>query len=79
MQYHAIHPMLFAMTLVAPFDPALHFRVFVSGVVVDDEVEGQADRRLLPEVLEEVQPFFVGVALRSLAEYFPVEIAQRRE
>ena len=79
MQCDAAHPVLLAMTLVAPFDPALHFRVFVGGVVVDDEVEGQSDGRLFFEVLEEVQPFLVGVALSSLAEYFPVQIAQCRE
>ena len=67
------------MTLVAPLYPALHFRVFVGGVVVDDEVEGQTDGRLLFEVFDEAQPFLVGVTLGSLAEYFPVQIAQRRE
>ena len=67
------------MTLVAPFDPTLYFWVFVGGVVVDDEVEGQADRRLFLKVLDEGQPFLVGVAPGSLAEYFPVQIAQRGE
>lgn len=79
MQCDAIDPVLLAMTLVAPFDPALHFRVFVGGVVVDDEMEGQADGRLFFEVFEEVQPFLVGVALGSLAKYFSVQIVQRRE
>ena len=53
--------------------------MFVGGVVVDDEVEGETDGCLFFEVLDEVQPFLVGVALGSLAEYFPVQIAQRRE
>ena len=68
-----------AMTLVAPFDPTLYLRVFVGGVVVDDEVEGQSGGRLFFEVFDEVQPFLVGVAPGSLAEYFSVQITQRRE
>ena len=67
------------MSLVAPFDPTLHLRVFVGGVVVDDEVEGQAGGCLFFEMFDEVQPFLVGVAPGSLAEYFPVQITQRRE
>ena len=72
--------MLLAMTLVAPFDPTLYLRMFVGGVVVDDEVEGETDGCLFFEVLDEVQPFLVGVALGGLAEYFlsPDSSAPRR-
>ena len=75
MHYHPIHSVLFAMTLVAPFDPTIYFRVLVGGVVVDDEMEGQADGGMLFEVLDESQPFLVGMVLGSLTEYFPVQIA----
>jgi hypothetical protein len=74
---HAVHPVLLAVTLVAPFDPAHHFRVFVSGVVGDDGMEGQAGGGFLLEVLDEVEPFLVSMALGSLAEYLPVQVAQR--
>ncbi len=77
MRCHAVHPVLLAVTLVAPFDPAHHFRVFVSGVVGDDGMEGQAGGGFLLEVLDEVEPFLVSMALGSLAEYLPVQVAQR--
>ena len=64
------------MTLIAPFDPTLYFRVLVSGVVVDDEVESQSSGRLFFEVFDEIQPLLVGVVLGSLTEYFPVQLAQ---
>ena len=63
------------MTLVAPFDPTIYFRVLVGGVVVDDEMEGQANGCFLFEVLDESQPFLMGVVLGGLAEYFTVQIA----
>jgi len=51
----------------------------VGGVVVDDEVEGQAGGSLFFEVLDKSQPFRVRMALRGLAEYFPIQIAQGGE
>ena len=51
----------------------------MGGVVVDDEVEGQTGGCLFYEVFDEVQPFHVVTTPGSLAEYFPVQITQRRE
>ena len=64
--------MLRAVTLVAPLDPTLHLRVFVGGVVIDNEVQGQAVRRLLFKVFDEGEPFLVGVTLRREADFFPL-------
>src|SRR5271165_5962379 len=42
--------------------PRLHLRVLVGGVVVGDEMQVEAARRLPVDLLEEAQPFDVSVA-----------------
>lgn len=75
----SVHSMLLAMPLVAPFDPVFDFRVFVGGVVVDHEVKRQTDGCFLFKVLDEAEPFLVGVALSGLADGFPIQIVESRK
>jgi hypothetical protein len=68
-----------AVARVDPFDPAFYLRMLVGGVVVDDEMQGEARRRLLFQVFDELQPFLMGVALGGLTEDLAVQITEGGE
>ena len=75
----ALCPVCLAVARVDPFDPALHLRMLVGGVVVDDEMQGEARGRLLFQMFDELQPFLVGVALGGLTENLAVQITEGGE
>ena len=54
-------------------------RMLVGGVVVDDEMQGEARGRLLFQMFDELQPFLVGVALGGLTENLAVQITEGGE
>ena len=59
--------------------PLLHGRVFVRGVVVDDQVQIQVLGGLALDLLEKPQPFHVRVPRLGAREDLAVQIVQRRE
>ena len=79
MQGDSIHSEPFAVALVAPLDPRLHFGMFVSRVIVDDQMEAEAFGRLRVELLEEAEPFHVRVFRCDVMRYFPIKVVQRRK
>ena len=59
--------------------PLLHGRVFVRGVVVDDQVQIQVLGGLALDLLEKPQPFHMRVPRLGAREDLAVQIVQRRE
>ena len=61
------------------FQPRLHFRMLVSGVVVDDQVQLKMLGRFSIDLLEKLQPFLVLMLIFNRADQAPLKIVQRRE
>ena len=50
------------------FQPRLHFRMFVSGVVVDDQMQLKVLGRFSVDLLEEIQPLLMPVLVLNAAD-----------
>lgn len=59
------------------FQPGAHDGMLVGGVIVDDQVQRQSARCLAMDLLEEDEPFGVGVARRGGAQDPAVEGVER--
>ena len=79
MHDHAVYPKHLAMALVNPFGPTLNLRVFMCGIIVDNQVKRQTGGGFLFKMLDEPEPFLVSVALHCLADDFPIQIIKGRE
>ena len=60
-----------------PRQPRLHRRVFVGGVIVDDQVGGQPGGRFTVDLPAEGEPFLVGVLLGRAAQNPALQIRER--
>ena len=60
-------------------EPFLYGGMFVRGVVVGDEMQGLVLRRLAVDLLQELQPLGVGVALLALANNLTIQYVERGE
>ena len=54
-----------------PFQPILHLFMFVRGIVVYDHVDIQAGRRLLVNLVEELDPFLMAVFVHACRDHLP--------
>ena len=61
------------------FQPRADRGMFVRGVVVDDQMQGQSSRSLPVQLFKEAQPFDIGMARRGRAQDLPVEIVEGGE
>ena len=53
-----------------PFEPALHCRMFVGGIVVDDQMQIEVGWRFDVNLLEELQPFLMTMTWHALGNQF---------
>ena len=61
------------------FQPRFHFRVFVGGVVVDDQMQLKVLGCFSVDLLEEIQPLLMPVLVLNAADQSTLEIVQRGE
>ena len=57
------------------FEPTLDPGMFVSAVVVDDEMEIQVERRLDVDELKEPDEFLMAVSRHTIADHLAIEHA----
>ena len=76
MHHQAINPLQAVVPLIAPPDPVGDGRVFVSCVMVGNQVQTDIRRRLPVELFQKGQPLAVGVLGRGLTEDLPVQGGQ---
>lgn len=67
------------MEALVLFEPGLHFRMFVRGVVVDDKVQLKVPGRLPLDFLEEVQPLLMPVLALDRTDQPPLKVIERSE
>ncbi len=61
------------------FQPALDQRVFVSGVVIDDQLNGSVFLRQFVNDARETQPFLMAMAIVARRDNAPIERIERGE
>src|SRR6266566_3214662 len=76
---YAVQAESFLLPLIPPLYPRFDLGVFVSAVIVCDNVQRQIRRGFSVELLQECQPLPMGMLRRSLTEYLPVQIRQPRK
>ncbi|GBH12895.1 Glucan phosphorylase [Pseudomonas syringae pv. actinidiae] len=67
------------MEALVLFEPGLHFRMFVRGVVVDDQVQLKVLGRFPIDFLEEVQPLLMPVLALDRTDQLPLKVIERSE
>ena len=67
------------MEALVLFEPGLHFRMFVRGVVVDDQVQLKVLGRFPIDFLEEVQPRLMPVLALDRTDQPPLKVIERSE
>ena len=61
------------------FQPSANLRVFVRGVVVRDQMQIKVARCFAVDLLEEPEPFDMGVACLGAGDQFSGQLAERGE